>query len=143
MTTQPSLPAVIGATENALRELLLTTLASTEIASYSEWVVLNAVSAAGTDAPSGQWRNETARALKTAVRPIEAALRERGLIVGETQLSDSGVEALAAARRGVGTATASLIEGMNEADVAATRRVLATVRDRAEALVAAQAANDR
>ncbi len=62
MTTQPSLPAVIGATENALRELLL---------------------------------------------------------------------------------TASLIEGMNEADVAATRRVLATVRDRAEALVAAQAANDR
>ncbi len=143
MTTQPSLPAVIGATENALRELLLTTLASTEIASYSEWVMLNAVSAAGADASSGQWRHETARALKTAVGPIEAALRVRGLIVGEAQLSDSGVETLASARRGVGTATASLIEGMNEADVAATRRVLATVRDRAEALVAAQAANDR
>lgn len=90
MTTQPSIPAVIGATENALRALLLTTLASTVIASYAEWVVLNAVSAAGTDASSEQWRNETARALKTDIEPVEAALRERGLIVGETQLSADG-----------------------------------------------------
>lgn len=138
MTTQPSIPAVIGATENALRALLLTTLASTVIASYAEWVVLNAVSAAGTDASSGQWRDETARALKTEIEPIEAALRERGLIVGETQLSDDGFEALVAARRAVGAATASLVEGISESDDAATRRVLATLRERAEALVRVQ-----
>src|SRR5690606_33704809 len=136
---QPSLPAVVGATENALRALLLTTLASTVIASYAEWVVLNAVSAAGTDASSsGQWRHETARTLKTDIGPIEAALRERGLLVGETQLSDYGVAALAAARRAVGAATASLVEGISESDDAAARRVLGTLRDRAEALAGPQ-----
>ncbi len=138
MTTQPSIPAVVGATENALRALLLTTLASTAIASYPEWVVLNAVNAAGTDASSEQWRHETARALKTDIEPIEAALRERGLIVADTQLSDDGFEALGAARRAVGAATASLVEGMSESDVAAARRVLVTLRERAEALVRVQ-----
>lgn len=138
MTTQPSIPVAVGATENALRALLLTTLASTVIASYPEWVVLNAVSASGTDASGERWRNETARTLKTEIEPIEAALRERGLIVGETQLSEDGFVALATARRAVGAATASLVEGISESDVAAARRVLATLRDRAEALVGGQ-----
>lgn len=58
--------------------------------------------------------------------------------MGETQLSDDGFEALVAARRAVGAATASLVEGISESDVAATRRVLATLRERAEALVGVQ-----
>ncbi|HEY0239405.1 MAG TPA: hypothetical protein VGC37_12225 [Friedmanniella sp.] len=131
------LPTVIGSTENALRELLTQTLASTLIAGYRAWVVLNAVSAA---ASSDGWRQTVEDGLKVDSEEIDATLvelRDAGLVDGDGVLTAVGAAELAETRTAVMGATRRLVEGIDDTEQATTRRVLDAIRRRAEELLSA------
>lgn len=117
-----SLPTVIGPTENALRALLRHTLGPTGIATYEQWVVLNVLDAGGEPSAmfDGAW----------------GELRRRHLVDG-ADLTDAGRAALAHGRRLVAARTATLVDGIDDADLATTVRVLDVVRERAEAALTA------
>ena len=121
------LPAVIGATENALRSLLAQVLASTHIHGYQEWVAVNLLSSAGAAAGPAL----TAAVGVGAAEKIIEELTTRGL-VADRRLTPAGQEQLAQGRHAVAAATAPLVEGIGEAEQRATRTVLDTIRDRAE-----------
>ena len=129
---QPSLPTVIGPTENALRALLRHVLASTSIDSYEEWVAMNLASRKVDDLRAG-----LADALKVTEARVDEmlyGLTERGLFaIDELILTDDGREALESARHLVATATANVLEGIDNADIEVATRVLAAVRRGAEA----------
>jgi len=137
MPSLPSLAAVTGRTENALRALLSKTLAPTHINSYSAWVVLNA-QAADTSASHSEWRRAAADALKVGdqfLDPIVAHLRAANLIDSNNAVSAFGQTQLTAARSAVAAATASLVEDISADEQETTRRVLDHIRFRAEALL--------
>ncbi|MFI8347726.1 hypothetical protein [Streptomyces sp. NPDC085596] len=153
MTHEPSLPALIGTAENALRALLTRTLSTTRIKSYPAWVVLNAASAADArnastgrrrgagDAPeisAGDALRGAGDALKVdagVVDEVLAQLAADGLVGAGGSLTALGAAELRAARSAVAGTTARLVEGVGEADGAATRRVLEHVRRTAEDLL--------
>lgn len=129
------LPTVIGPTENALRALLTRTLSSTMIPGYRAWVVLNAVSAAGS---SNEWRQRAADGLKADPDEIEgslAELRTAGLVDGDATLTAAGAAELTIAREAVAGATLLLVEGIDETEQETTRRVLDAIRRKAERLL--------
>lgn len=133
--TRP-LPTVIGPTENALRALLIRTLSATRIPDYAAWVVLNAVS----NDPSGGWRRSAAAGLRAEPDEIAAVLAElvtAGLLNDGQTVSELGAAELSTARAAVSAATLGLVEGVDESELATTRRVLDVVRHRAEAALSA------
>ncbi len=134
-----SLPAVIGPTENALRALLPIVLAPSGIRSYEEWVALNIAAA---DLPSAETVQAIATALKTSserVMETVGALRSRELFDDQHQLTPEGNAQLRTARHAVTEMTQDLLRGIDEADLHLTVRVLDTVRQHAEAELAARA----
>lgn len=136
--SQRPLPTVIGPTENALRELLTQTLASTRIDDYPAWVVINAASGAGPDAPRGSWQRGVADALKIEPDDIDtviARLRAAGLLDDDDTLTEAGATELAAARSVVAATTSLLVGGISDAEQESTRRVLDRIRRRAEELL--------
>ena len=134
--TPRTLPAVIGSTENALRALLEQSLTPTPL-DYQGWVTLNLVdrgpgdqatlvpalsSTLGIDVPTAG----------TVLRSLEA----RGfLAVGEDcwHLAPRGTELLGELRVRVGAASARVLEGIPDTDLATATRVLDQVRERAVA----------
>lgn len=141
MPTSRPLPTVVGPTENALRALLLRTLATSPIDGYPAWVVLNALSAAGADEPDA-WRSTTASALAVddaALDRVVDHLRATGLVDGTGALTDAGATELAAARTAVAAATSRLVDGISDSDQETTRRVLDRMRREAGRLLDAPA----
>jgi hypothetical protein len=135
MPSARPLPTVIGPTENALRSLLTQTLARTLIPGYPGWVVLNAVSAR--DA-SNEWRQRVSNGLKADPDEIDVVLgglSAAGLVDGEGALTAAGAAELTTARAAVAEATARLVEGIDEAEQETARRVLDTIRRKAEGLL--------
>lgn len=127
------LPTVIGPTENALRSLLTRVLASTTIEGYEEWVALNYASRDDeTILP------RTAAALKVdvdaAARTI-AQLTIKGLLA-ERGLTRTGEAELLRARSAVAAVTATLVAGIGDYDQQIARKVLDTIRERAEGALA-------
>jgi hypothetical protein len=126
------LPSEIGATENALRSLLIETLRGTQVAGYEQWVYLNVRESYDGEAVLAR----AAQVLKEpedAVRTIQTELTAQGLLDQQGSLTSKGAEALAAARTRVTAETKSLTEGIEAAQVAITAEVLTTIRERAEA----------
>lgn len=135
MSIPRPLPSVIGPTENALRALLARTLSSTHVPGYPAWAVLNAASSADA-AP--RWRQTVGNSLKAEPNEIDAAvaeLRAAGLLRSDETLTALGDEELAAARVAVRDATLRLTDGIDDAEQETTRRVLDTIRRRAEDLL--------
>ncbi|HWU64867.1 MAG TPA: hypothetical protein VN112_22825 [Ensifer sp.] len=139
MTTQRSLPTVIGPTENALRALLTKILSSTPIKTYSAWVILNAVANAGPSSPN--WKHSVADALKVSNSDVDTSLgelRDSGLLTDDGTQTPLGITELAKARSAVASATAQLVEGISEGDQQMARAVLERVRSRAETMLQLQ-----
>ncbi|MFK4728198.1 hypothetical protein ROT00_00765 [Agromyces mediolanus] len=137
MSSARPLPTVIGPTENSLRALLARTLSHIRVPGYPAWIVLNAMTA---DRSAGAWRQRAAAALAAGQDEIDgvlAELRRAGLVADEETLTAAGVAELAAARTAVAQASRLLVEGITEPEQDAVRRVLDTIRRRAEELVAA------
>lgn len=114
------------------RRLMITALSS-----YAAWVALNAVAALPVE-PSAPARGAAESAVAAALRtgePEAAAviglLRDKGL-VDAVALTSAGRAELGAERTVVADVTATLVEGLDASDEAATRRVLAQLRSRAD-----------
>jgi hypothetical protein len=110
-------------------------LASTTIPGYPAWVVLNAVSAR--DA-SNEWRQRASHGLKVDPDEIDVVvggLFAAGLVDGEGALTAAGAAELTTARAAVAEATARLVEGIDDAEQETARRVLDTIRRKAEGLL--------
>jgi hypothetical protein len=136
MTETRPLPAEIGATQNALRKLLVETLRSTQIAGHDPWVYLNISEAVDREAVpvrAAQVLNQS----DDAVRRIRADLTASGLLDRDGSLTPTGRDALEEARALVGAATSQLTEGIEPAHLAITAAVLTRMRERAEARLSA------
>lgn len=142
MTPPPrSLPSAIGGTENALRALLELVLEHSGIDGYDEWVALNIVdrTRSTTDAI-----DEIARALATsrteAGRAVDALVGKRLVTVlrDSSEPSASGRALLAELRARIGEATRGLVDGLDDADLETTLRVLDHLRDAATRAMASQ-----
>ena len=127
MSDRP-LPTIIGPTENALRALLVHTLADTNIASYEDWVLLN-MTVGG--APT--------RAIATALRVSESevqaaadALISQNAFSDRSTLSANGLTQLEAGRARVAKMTELLTAGIPEEHLRLCAHVLEIVRTRAE-----------
>jgi hypothetical protein len=130
------LPPAIGATENALRQLLTRALADSLIGGYEEWVYLNIQERA--DDPT-RVEGLVADALRQP-REVVAAARGRlihaGLLGRDGALTGSGREQLNRCRETVSETTQALTAGIDPAAVRTTLDTLDAVRARAEQLLA-------
>lgn len=139
MQTAPPLPALIGATENALRALLARKiLLTSRIKTYPAWVVMNIASNAKSPAQTEDWRLVVANELKIhldAVHEILDELCAAGLLSEDGELTIPGVAEVATVRSAVSATTASLFEGIEEEEQAIARLVLDRIRHRAEELL--------
>jgi len=112
---------------------LTSTLSSTQISSYQEWVIANAASNAG---PA--WRQTAAEGLKIGldgVTRIIDGLRAAGLMDDEEALTEAGAAQLAAARSAVAATTSRLTDGITEEEQETARLVLDRIRGNAETLL--------
>ncbi|GAA2462786.1 hypothetical protein [Agromyces soli] len=133
------LPTAIGATENALRELLARVLSPTAIPGYAGWIALNTLSVADAH---GDWRQRAAAVLRTdsgELAAVLAELRAAGLLDEEERPTAAGAAELSAARAAVAATTLRLVEGVDETEQETTRRVLDTIRRRADELLSSDA----
>lgn len=138
MSSDRPLPTVIGPTENALRALLEQTLASTAIANYPAWVVINTASSAAQSGRAEGWMSAVADALKVEVGDIHGILRDlqsAGLLDEHGSLTQDGAAELSAARSAVGATTFRLLEGIDHSQQETTRHVLDSLRHKAESLL--------
>ena len=138
MSMAPPLPTVIGPTENALRALLLKTLATTRIKSYSAWVILNSASNQDTPSLGGRWRNTVANALKVELDVVDDTiiqLCDDGLVDSDGQLTALGTTEPTEGRAAVPGATARLVEGLGEEDQRTARLVPDHIRRKADELL--------
>lgn len=122
--------------ENALRALLIRTLAPTRIASYSHWVMLNAAARA----PLGDaaQRGGVAEALRVEPRVVDDALddlRAEGLVEVDGSLTTLGTAELSSARSSVAATTALLVDGLDDHEQEIARGVLDHIRLRADELL--------
>ena len=140
MTPTPrprTLPTVIGPTENALRALLVRLLAATPLGSYEQWAALNLADRGAGDEPAlvGAVADGLATDVSTATGVLRA-LGDTGLldrVDGTWRPSPAGAALLTRVRAHVAEATARVVDGLPEADVATAVRVLDHVRERAHA----------
>ena len=130
-----SLPMSIGSTENTLRALLTELLSDTAIHSYEEWVYLNV--GASTSSPASI-ASLVANLLKQSPEVVEKVARllwHRGLINADGMLLPGALDELEKGRHLVGSATASLVAELEQADIETTFRVLAHIKQEAEQLL--------
>lgn len=138
MSPTPSLPAMIGPTENALRALLTHTLSVTAIRTYRMWVFMNAASSTDPAISRRAMVERVADALKidsAAAEEVAGELRTAGLLTEDDTLTETGATELATARSAVGVITARLTSGISEDDQETACVVLDRVRGNAEELL--------
>jgi hypothetical protein len=129
----------IGQTERAMQQLLESVIADTPLASGEHWVALTVIA----NAPVSPDTTALSRALRSSVAATtEVADDLRGLGLVDDR---EGWVPTAAGRVLFGEVfgrvqelTAQLAEGLEPADIETTRRVLATITDRASLLAVAR-----
>jgi hypothetical protein len=129
----------IGQTERAMQQLLESVIADTPLATTEHWVALTVIA----NAPVSPDTAGLSRALRSSVAATtEVADDLRGLGLVDDR---DGWVPTAAGRLLFGEVfgrvqelTAQLAEGLEPADIETTRRVLATITDRASLLAAAR-----
>ena len=125
----------IGQTERAMQQLLESVIADTPIASPEHWVALTVIA----NAPTAPDTPGLARALRAPVAGTASVARDLahlGLVddrAGWVPTADGRVLFGEVFER-VQRLTAQLAEGLDPADIATTRRVLATITERASLL---------
>jgi hypothetical protein len=130
----------IGQTERAMQQLLEAVIADTALTSTEHWVALTVVA----NAPVAPDTVGLSRALRSSVSGTESVAHELtglGLVVdrgGWVPTADGRVLFGEVFER-VQQLTAQLAEGLDPADIATTRRVLATMTERASLLASAVA----
>jgi hypothetical protein len=135
MPMPPSLPPVIGATENALRALLLRVLSPTPVRNYEQWVYLNAASTSQDAMQAMAKVSDVLKRTSPAVATLRDRLSDTGLLNGDGGLSATGERVLRDARGRVQEATTALVAGIEPAELAASIHVLTVIRNRAEAML--------
>jgi hypothetical protein len=128
----------IGQTERAMQQLLESVIAGTPLASTEQWVALTVIANAPV-APDTTGLSRAVRASLSATTSVADELTALGLVNDR-----DGWVPTAAGRVLFGDIfgrvqelTAQLGEGLEAADIATTRRVLATITERASILAAA------
>jgi DNA-binding MarR family transcriptional regulator len=139
--TAPPLAPLIGQTENTLRAILNRQLAGTEV-TYPQWTALILTAAAGGPVGHDQLTTGLAGALQadqvTAGSHIDA-LAASGLVQATPgpssciALTEAGQQLLSRVQKQTGEITQRLWGDLPAADLEATRRVLSTVLERAQA----------
>jgi DNA-binding MarR family transcriptional regulator len=138
MPPAPPLPQSIGRAERTLGALMDEILADTGV-TFHQWVALSLVVGDDEDRID---RDELATRLASTVdidqQTAEAALAglaDEGLLRAET-LSDAGRERYERIRAAIDETTAPLYADLPVGDLAATRRILTTIAERADMLLA-------
>ena len=128
----PPITSQIGATENALRALLVAVLDGSGVEGYEAWVYLN-VRAAYPDDQVEQRVAEVLHGSAEVVTVVRDELIEGGTLTADATLSDLGATRLEEARRRVAGAVARVTDGIDPAELAVVEFVLARIRAQAEA----------
>jgi DNA-binding MarR family transcriptional regulator len=138
----PPLTQFIGRTERTLRALMDRVLADTG-GSFHEWVALNFTALNGDSIDRGELVTRLADALRiddAAADATIADLAEQRLLQtgpgSAVELSDAGRDRYARIRAAVDQTTAPLYADLPPDDLTTARRVLTTVSDRADSLLA-------
>lgn len=142
MAPTPPLTQFIGRTERTLRALMDLVLADTG-GTFHQWVALNLTAANGDTIDRSQLIAGLANAVQIDEAAADATIREmvdaRLLQAGSPSvvaLSDAGHERYARLRAAIDQTTAPLYAYIPVDDLAATRRVLTTISERADAQLA-------
>ena len=130
------LPPAIGATENALRALLVHVLAGSLIGGYDEWVYFNIQEQADDPARVDGLVADALKGPRAVVAAARTRLVDAGLLDSDGSLTASGRERLDRCRTMVSEMTHALTAGIDPAAVQTTIDTLDTVRTRAEQLLA-------
>ncbi|QTI66976.1 hypothetical protein [Gordonia polyisoprenivorans] len=125
-------PQLIGETEKGLNAVLRRILQGTGL-SEPEWVVLRL--AVGNDAGGDLGALVAHKTHLADARELVEALAGRGLVAGNTA-SARGRALVAEKLREIAEVTASIWEGLDAGDVAATERTLQVIAARSRALLA-------
>jgi DNA-binding MarR family transcriptional regulator len=142
MSPTPPLTQFIGRTERTLRALMDLVLADAG-GTFHQWVALNFTAAAGDSIDRSQLIARLADALRiddtAAETTIDEMVYEQLLEPASgsgVALSDAGGERYQRIRAAIDQITAPLYGDLPPGDVAVTRRVLTTISDRADTLLA-------
>jgi hypothetical protein len=130
------LPPAIGATENALRQLLTRALAGSLIGGYDEWVYLNIQERADDPTLVEGLVADALRQPREVVTAARGRLVAAGLLGCDGGLTRIGREQLHRCRTAVAETTQALTAGIDPAAVRTTLDTLDAVRGRAEQLLA-------
>ena len=142
MTSPAFLPRTIGVTENTLRALLVSHLKDTGL-DYHTWVLFNAVALDAEETDRDRLTATAIGGLKIDKPAVDAAierLADAGLVTippGLIRLTEQGADLHRRLAGPMGEATVSLVRDLPVDDVAAANRVLTTIAERANALLAA------
>ena len=139
--TSPPLTRTIGITERTLRELLERRLAAAGI-SFPEWTVLVFLGAGDLTAADIAGRLAGGKIVAADKAPdLLARMGDAGLIEEDgakhIALTDKGRQTFASLSDAIAAITSSLVDGIAEADLDATRRTLDAIALRAGRLLAA------
>ncbi|MCW3063185.1 MAG: hypothetical protein JWN32_357 [Solirubrobacterales bacterium] len=142
MTPTPPLTQYIGRTERTLRALMDQVLAGAG-GTFHQWVALNFTASGGESIDRSQLVGQLANAVRIDGTAAEATITEMtderllqtasGSLVA---LSDAGRERYARTRAAIEQTTAPLFADIPADDMAAARRVLTTVAERADTQLA-------
>ena len=129
----------IGQTERAMQQLLESVIADTPLATGEHWVALTVIA----NAPVSPDTTALSRALRSSVdatTEVADELRGLGLVDDRDRWvpTAAGRVLFGEVFGRVQELTAQLGEGLEPADIETTRRVLATITDRASVLAAAR-----
>jgi hypothetical protein len=132
-------PQLLGQAENALRALLTRTLAGSGLG-YHEWVLINGIAGSGAEADRAALTALAVDALKISPADVDAALdRARDHIAATpttVRLTEHGRAWYADRTAAVRRDAAVLFHGLDPRDTEGASRVLTTITERANALLA-------
>lgn len=135
-------PRLLGQAENTLRALLTSYLTDTGL-TYHTWVLLNATALAGSEIGRGQLTGLATNALKIDRSAVDSAITEltgAGLVAADAQavrVTEAGRALHHRLSAAMSPATSRLMADLPADDLAAAGRVLSTLIDRANAILAA------
>lgn len=144
MMTSPPITRFIGEAERTLQTLLLRQLQQAGL-TFAEWVALTILSGAGPFTVSNLTESIAAARVVASggERNLVAELVQKGLVGGDDNLNmtEHGLELFQPLRNTVREITARLIVDLPDDDLAAARRVLQTLTDRATQLLVSEPAD--
>lgn len=135
MPARPLSP-VIGATENALRRLLIDALAGSPIGGYDEWIYLHVQGHTADPAQLDAAVSEALGQPAEGVVSVRTALVDAGVLGADGSPTGTGRDELHRCREMIAGITEALTAGIDPAAVQTTIDTLDTVRGRAERLLA-------